>query len=120
MKAQKQCPACKKHVHARKLKCEHCGHDFYKPEPKREAPKEKRTEYSGELRKLITPAGVPPVEIKDWTVEGLREWEEKIQAHMAKEGFVLSNDGLAYWARKFYCFWKDKEKENLVLSVWNI
>lgn len=139
MKAQKTCPKCNQTCHARVSTCktEGCGHVFYakkgeagysvaekpattRPNPAKPEVKVTGSNLTGELRKVLAPAGHPPVKLEVFTTEGLREWAEKTQAEMNKTGFYLSNEALRYWARKFYPFFKDEEKEKLVKETFPV
>ncbi len=71
-----------------------------------------------DLRICLVPAGKCPVEVKEWSREGLLEWAGKVQVMEEKKGYALANEGLAYYARQFFHFWKDEEKENLVKETF--
>ena len=130
---RKQCLACGAFCGVRSAKCPSCDHDFakavknpIKKEVKEEAPPPPaaRTDYipstDKSLRIVLVPAGVPAHKPEQWTEEGLKEWALKVQEPFVDKGLVLCNDALAYWARKFYSFWKDEEKEKLVKRVFPI
>jgi hypothetical protein len=137
---RKQCANCHQFSGVRSAVCVHCGTEFVKRIPVAENPATIRSNPAKveaqdgnkkvfkiiggtgntNLNVCIAPAGKCPVEIKDWTKEGLYEWAGKVQEAEAKKGYVLANEALAYFARQFYSFWKDTDKETLVKETFPV
>lgn len=144
-RGKKQCPSCQAYVGIRNAVCPHCQTAFVpkvkennpaiiRPNPastekpvrvaKGEEQKQsfKITAGTGNtnLKVCLVPAGTCPVKVTDWTKEGLLEWARKVQLEEEKKGYALANEGLAYWARTFYTFFRDTDKEALVKETFPV
>ncbi len=133
---RKQCGHCNEFVGVRCAKCPSCGTDFQSKKqgtPLAENPAiigpvvtdKKVFKIIGgtgktDLKICTVPAGKCPVELKEWSREGLLGWAGKVQEAESKKGYVLANEGLAYFARQFFNFWRDADKETLVKETFPI
>lgn len=131
---RKQCGNCNQFVGVRNAVCPNCKTEFTKAEAVSKV-KALKAENLGEQIKLfkitrgtgntnlkvcLVPAGVCPVKVTDWTKEGLLDWASAVQVEMEKKGYTMANEALAYWARTFFVFYKDDEKETLVKETFPV
>ena len=94
-KLRKQCPSCKKYIHARRSTCA-CSHVFFKVkrDPFREESVLRDT--------IVTPAGAPPMKLRSTSKKAVGEWAARIVSYHDGLGEKVAIEALKYYVRYQY------------------
>ena len=65
-------------------------------------------------RNILLPAGKCPVDLKDFTEEGVKAWADKVAEICAESKGFLSRCALEYYSRRYYRYGVETAKEKVI------